>query len=316
MAHRQEWIGDVVEWATRASERLTWLDRPSYRLEHVMAWGFNLLGAGSDRMRNALNGTYVGHPVHPALTALPVGAWSAAVVLDVADIANRQRPGFREAAQLTVGVGILGSAAASVTGLADWQYTHDEMRRAGLVHGLVNIAALGLCIASWWDRHRGSHGRGRVLSGLGYGLTVASSFLGGNLVYRHQVGVDHSTNELGPAKFVPVLPADHLDDGVPQRVVADEVGIVLIAHNGAVHALGERCPHLGAPMVDGWLYRDSLVCPWHGSCFDLGTGTAIRGPASAPLPTFETRIQDGQIEVRRQRGVRSEPPDEVSAYEG
>ncbi|MDN5756926.1 MAG: Rieske 2Fe-2S domain-containing protein [Tomitella sp.] len=316
MAEGRSRVGDVVESVTRASERMTWLDRPSYRLEHVMAWGLTLFGGASDRVRNTLSGTYVGHPAHPALTALPVGAWSAAMVLDGVDMATRRAPGFRDAAELTIGVGVLGSTVAAATGLADWQYTHDEIRRAGMVHGIVNGAALGLCAASWRDRRRGRHGRARALSGLGYGLTVASSFLGGNLTYRHQVGVDHSTNELGPAEYVAVLPAGELEPGVPRRVVAAGVGIVLVAEGAEIRALGERCPHLGAPMVDGWLYRGDLVCPWHGSCFNLNAGTATRGPASAPLPTFEARERDGQVEVRRRRGVRSAPPGEVSEHEG
>jgi len=313
---RRARVGDVVESATRASERLTWLDRPSYRLEHGIALGFTRFGGASDRVRNLLNGTNVGHPVHPAVATVPVGAWTAALVLDVVDTLTPRTAGFREAARLTVGVGVARSAAAALTGLADWQYTHDETRRAGLVHGIINTAALGLCVASWRDRRRDQHGRARLCSGLGYGLTVASSFLGGNLVYRHQIGVDHSTNELGPADFVAVLPVSDLDDGQPHHVVAEGVGMILVRDDTAIHALGERCPHLGAPMVDGWLYRGDLVCPWHGSCFDLTEGTATRGPASAPLPSYEARERAGQIEVRRRSGVRSTPPEEVSAHEG
>lgn len=308
--------GGVVEAASRASERLTWLDGPSYRLEHGIALVFTVFGGASDRVRNALNGTYVGHPVHPILTAVPIGAWTAAVLLDAVDTLSPRPPGFREAAQLTVGLGVAGSVASAVTGLADWQYTHDETRRAGLVHGIVNTAALGLCAASWRDRRRGGHRRARLYSGLGYGLSVAGSFLGGNLVFRHQIGVDHSTNELGPPDFLPVLPVSELEAGQPRRVVAEGVGIVLVRDGTQIHALGERCPHLGAPMVDGWLYRGELVCPWHGSCFALADGAATRGPASAPLPTYQVRQRAGRIEVRRRPGVRSQPPQELSQHEG
>nr|WP_235174444.1 Rieske 2Fe-2S domain-containing protein [Tomitella biformata] len=85
------------------------------------------------------------------------------------------------------------------------------------------------------------------------------------------------------------------------------MGMVLVRNETQTYALGERCPHLGAPMVDGWLYRGDLVCPWHGSCFELDSGAATRGPASAPLPCHDVRERDGQIEVRRRPGVRSEP---------
>ena len=136
-------LGDLVESASRVSEHFTWLDRPSYRLEHAMALTFTLFGGASDRARNVLNGTYVGHPVHPVAATVPVGAWTVALLLDAVDALSPRPPGFREATRLTVGVGVAGSAAAAVTGLADWQYTHDEIRRAGLVHGILNTAALG-----------------------------------------------------------------------------------------------------------------------------------------------------------------------------
>jgi len=121
--------GDLMESATRASERLIWLDRPSYRLEHTMALAFTLLGGAGDRVRNVLNGTNIGHPLHPAVATVPVGAWTAAVALDVVDMLSPRPAGFRDATRLTVGVGVAGSAAAALTGLADWQYTHDETRR-------------------------------------------------------------------------------------------------------------------------------------------------------------------------------------------
>ena len=44
-----------------------------------------------------------------------------------------------------------------------------------------------------------------------------------------------------------------------------------------------------------------LVCPWHGSCFDLRDGSVARGPAVFPLPAYDTRIEGGQVEVRRSR---------------
>jgi nitrite reductase/ring-hydroxylating ferredoxin subunit len=62
--------------------------------------------------------------------------------------------------------------------------------------------------------------------------------------------------------------------------------------------LGEFCPHLAAPMSDGWVDRGHIVCPWHGSRFDVESGQVIRGPSAAPLPSYQTRISDGIIELR------------------
>jgi Rieske Fe-S protein len=51
------------------------------------------------------------------------------------------------------------------------------------------------------------------------------------------------------------------------------------------------------PMHDGWVDRGRIVCPWHGSHFACRSGEVLRGPATAPLPSYHTRIRDGVIEV-------------------
>ena len=67
---------------------------------------------------------------------------------------------------------------------------------------------------------------------------------------------------------------------------------------GEVAAFGEFCPHLAAPMEDGWADRGRLVCPWHGSWFATESGDVVRGPAAAPLPCYEARLVNGMVEVR------------------
>ena len=64
------------------------------------------------------------------------------------------------------------------------------------------------------------------------------------------------------------------------------------------HVLADTCPHLAAPMSDGELVDGELVCPWHGSTFRLDDGAVVHGPATAPLPCFETRVVDGALEAR------------------
>ncbi len=132
--------------AIEAIQRQRWLDTPGYKLEHGLALTFNLLGARSRAVQDVLHGRWLGHPLHPTLTSLPIGAWTAAVVLDAVDVVSSQGEGFRRAAQFAVGLGVLGGAGAALTGVTDWQHTQDKPRRSGLVHGLVNSVALGLNI--------------------------------------------------------------------------------------------------------------------------------------------------------------------------
>uniref|UniRef100_UPI00201AEB65 Rieske (2Fe-2S) protein n=1 Tax=Modestobacter marinus TaxID=477641 RepID=UPI00201AEB65 len=169
----------------------------------------------------------------------------------------------------------------------------------GLVHAGVNSTALALYVWSFADRALGRAVRARVTAAAGLTLTVASSWLGGALSYRHGLGTDHADRTLHPRRFTPVLAEADLVDGEPVGVDVDGRPVVLVARDGEVHAVGGTCPHQGAPLGEGWLHRGELVCPWHGSRFDLATGEPAQGPSTAPLPCFDTRVRDGQVEVRR-----------------
>jgi nitrite reductase/ring-hydroxylating ferredoxin subunit/uncharacterized membrane protein len=274
-----------------------WLDRPSYRLEHALTFLFAALGRHRDRVSNALHGTWLGHPLHPALTSVPTGAVTTTVAMDAAGLLGGRAPEYRDASRFALGVGIVGSVGAAATGVTDWQHTHEQSRRVGLVHGVLNAIATGLYAASWWDRRRGRRLRGMASSALGYGLTLGSGYLGGALVYGSGTGVDRSGARLSGDNWTPVLPEAALD-GQPRRVEVDGVGVVLYDNDGQVLAVGERCPHLGAPMGDGWIDRGRIVCPWHGSRFACESGEVLRGPATAALPSYPVRIRDVLVEVR------------------
>ncbi len=291
-----------------------WLDGPSYKVEHGFALTMNLLGARNEPVANFLHGRWLGHPLHSVLTDIPLGAWTVALILDGLDMVGHGADGFADTARAAVGVGVVGGLGAAAAGLTDWQHSQDRARRAGMVHGVFNTAALGLFSASWVARRRGQRGLGRLTAAAGYALTIAGSYLGGSLVYRHRLGVDHSDRPelvgdgLRLREFTPVAPLDDLAEGKPCRFVADEVAVVLVRRGDVVYAVSEHCPHLGGPMAEGWLYRDGLVCPWHGSRFDLDHGTPVRGPATAPLPCFDVQIRDGHVEVRRRSpGPTSDP---------
>ncbi|WP_077089877.1 Rieske 2Fe-2S domain-containing protein [Mycobacterium rhizamassiliense] len=282
--------------------RQEWLDRPSYRLEHLLSFGYNSLGRARNTVTNALNGVWLGHPVHPPLASLTSGALGTTVALDALSLLPGQPKSevvdaSRFAAR-SLGVGILASIGSAITGATDWQHTHEEDRRVGLVHGVVNLAATALYAQSWWDRHKGRHGRGIALTALGYAITVGGSYLGGALVFESGIGIDQSGQRLRTTEWTPVLPASSLN-GKPVRVEVDGVGLVVCQTKpGEVSAFGEFCPHLAAPMADGWVDRGRLVCPWHGSWFATDSGQVVRGPAAAPLPYYEARVIDGVVEVR------------------
>lgn len=299
---REGRLQNVGARVVSAIGRQEWLDRPSYRFEHLLSFAYNGLGGARNTVTNALHGVWLGHPVHPPLTSLTSGALGTTVALDALSLLPGQRAGeVRDASRFAgraLGLGILASVGSAVTGVTDWQHTHEQDRRVGMVHGLVNLAATALYAQSWWDRRRGRYRRGIALTALGYGITVAGSYLGGALVFESGIGIDQSGERLRTKDWTPVLSASSLN-GKPVRVEVDGVGLVVCQTKpGEVAAFGERCPHLAAPMADGWLDRGRLVCPWHGSWFAAESGEVLRGPAAAPLPCYEARLVNGMVEVR------------------
>lgn len=292
-------VRGALERAVGVVERWQLLDAPSYQVEHAISLTFLLAGRQARRLQDVLHGVWFGHPLHPALVTVPLGAWSAALLLDGADATGRGGPGAGRAARTVVQVGVAGAVASAVTGLTDWQHAHDEGRRVGLVHGAMNSTALACYVWSLADRSKGRAARARASAVAGYAITLTSAYLGGVLTYRYRLGTDHADRSNEPRRFIPVIAEADLVDGKPVAVDADGVPVVLVPADGTVHAVGGSCPHQGAPLGEGWLHRGELVCPWHGSRFHLDTGEPVQGPSTAPLPCYETRTRDGRVEVRR-----------------
>lgn len=266
-------------------------------LQGAVGKAFEASGAPGQKLKNFLHGTWFGHPLHPALTDVPIGAWTVALVFDAIDAA-RGREDLAPGADAAIGIGLVGAAGAAVTGIADWQGSGQQAPRTGMLHGLLNVGATGLYAASLIARKRGNRNTGLALSLVGYAVVSASAYLGGELVSGERIGVDHATREELPGDWTAVLPASDLPENTPTRVEAGKVGVLLVRKGDEIFALGEVCSHLAGPLAEGELQDCSIICPWHGSRFDLRDGKVLDGPATFPQPRFETRIQDGQIEVR------------------
>ena len=275
-----------------------WLDQAADPLQEAVHGAF--VGEAGRALKNALHGTWLGHPLHPVLTDIPIGAWTVAAVLDLLEaVSDREEIGT--AADAAVAVGIAGALGSAITGLTDWSDTSDKGRRVGLAHGLLNIAATGLYVTSLVMRRRNrNRGTAIGLSMLGYAISSSSAWLGGHLVFGEQIGVDHTaTADAGkPKKFVAVISVGDLPDETPTRVVAEGVAICLVRRRGHVFALTDTCPHLGGPLSEGTLVGDAIQCPWHQSELALDDGHVVNGPTTFPARSFKTRIRDGKIEVR------------------
>jgi nitrite reductase/ring-hydroxylating ferredoxin subunit/uncharacterized membrane protein len=250
-------------------------------------------GAAGQQLKNAAHGVWLGHPLHPVFTDVPIGAWTTALALDSA---AGDDAGMDRAATFAIGVGLAGAAGAAVTGLTDWSETQGESRRTGLVHGLLNIAATALMATAFVQRRRRA-AAGRVCAWTGYAIALGSAYLGGNLVYDQRIGVTHAVED-APDGFVAVARSEALGENQMICVHAGDARVLLVRQHGTLHALAHSCAHLGGPLSEGTLKDGSVVCPWHNSEFRLEDGRVLDGPSTHDQPRYDVRERDGRIEVK------------------
>jgi nitrite reductase/ring-hydroxylating ferredoxin subunit/uncharacterized membrane protein len=254
---------------------------------------------GGTTVRNVLDGVWFGSPLHPALTDVPVGSWTSTLVFDGLDIATG-KTAMRNAADATLAVGIAGGFAAAAVGISDWRYLMGGSRRMGTAHALLNAGGLALNTTSLILRAGGRRNAGRLAFLAGYSLVGMGAHLGGELSYGYGLRVNRNVYEdKGPYEFVAVLDENELSQGEMRRVETDGVGILVSrASSGEVCAIAATCNHFSGPLQEGERKGDTIVCPWHGSRFDLCTGEIIDGPAVFPQSRYETRVRDGSIEIK------------------
>jgi len=287
----------VTEALIKTVERQEVLDQLSDKIQPLVSNAFESTGPAGREVKNFLHGTWLGHPLHPALTDVPLGAWTAALTLDAMEtISGRKELGA--GADAAIAVGLVGAAGAAVTGLTDWSETNGRARKVGLLHGLLNVGATALYATSLVLRRKDMRGAGRGFAMLGYAVSSTAAYLGGHLVFSEQIGVNHAAAQELPKEFVPVLADAELRESEMKRVDAGGVPVLLVRREGEVCALANTCSHLGGPLAEGKLEGDVVQCPWHGSRFNVRDGSVVDGPATFPQPCFEARVREGQIEVR------------------
>jgi len=286
------WHGDLVAWVDRIGWLRTlndWLaaelvplreryqDNPALELTH--------------------GGRWLGHPLHPALSDLPVGLWAGATLLDVTDRDPAPRGGI-DAAGVLSAAGILAACATALTGLSDWTVSDEQDRRVGLFHGLLNTVALGLQGASLGSRVTGHRGTARALGAASLTVTAAAAYLGGHLVFTKGEMVSRVAWAVGPRRWARAVPEADVPDDTPVAVEAEGRQIMLYRHRGVLYALDNICSHAGGLLSRGTVADLAVTCPLHGSRFALADGCILRGPAHQPQPVLPTRIRNGWIEVR------------------
>jgi len=256
---------------------------------------------GTGARADALHGVWLGQPVHPALTGLPVGFWTSATVLDFV-------PGSQRASRALIALGLAGSVPVAAAGLADWSALHREQQRVGLAHGAVNASAWALFAGSLLARAAGREAGGRALALGGLATLTMGAYLGRHLAFPLGAGASHAepVSHLAPLGWHDLCRIYDLPDGRVTRRQLGYLSLAVVRHGSDVMALADRCAHLGGPLHQGTLAEADgelcLSCPWHGSTYRLSDGAVVHGPATARQPAFDTRIAEGGIVQVRPAG--------------
>ena len=182
LIEKQRWLEDLADTVQPAVQEL---------LENL-----------GDDVKDLLHGKWLGHPLHPVLTDIPVGAWTAALMIDAVELMSGNES-VGDAADLAVGVGLAGAVGAAVTGATDWSETQGRARTVGIAHAVLNVAATGLYATSLAMRRSGSRRAGIGVSLLGYALASAAGYLGGHLVFSESVGVEGTGSDEWTERFLP-----------------------------------------------------------------------------------------------------------------
>jgi nitrite reductase/ring-hydroxylating ferredoxin subunit/uncharacterized membrane protein len=288
----------AIKQVVRDVEKQEWVHDLTNKIEeNVVVGAYEKLGEAQWPIRNMLHGSFMGHPLHATVTDVPTGAWTTALVLDTADVVFGQKK-LGPGADAAIAVGLAGASVASISGWADWKHTKGSTQRTGLIHGLLNGAATGFYLMSFILRKAGVRGLGQVFSTLGFGLTLAGAYLGGELVFDRLVGVSRAEPPAEPEEFTPIASVEDLKEDGPYSFEVNEIPVVVVKSNGNFYALSDICSHLGRNLSGGEVHDGCITCPAHGSTFKLENGAVVTGPTAYPQPTFDVRIQDGYLEIR------------------
>src|SRR3954452_86548 len=96
-----------------------WLEALGKPLSEAVRELFKNAGPAGQTAKNALHGVWLGHPLHPVLTDVPIGAWTTALALDARETASGDEA-YGRAADFAIGLGLVAAVGAAVTGLNDW----------------------------------------------------------------------------------------------------------------------------------------------------------------------------------------------------
>ena len=252
----------------------------------------------------------LGHPVHPMLIPFPVAFLTGAFVIDAA-ASLADRPSWWTTGGHLAALGVLTALVAAIPGFIDYLYTvppNSTGKQRATRHMLTNLTAVALFAVAWFLRGGAAARPGGIvlaLEFLGFAMLLGGAYMGGTLVTRNMIGVDHRYARAGKWReetiegskngSVVVARRDELEVDQMKLLRIGDTRIVLARTKDGYVAFDDRCTHRGGSLAGGVMMCGTVQCLWHGSQFDASTGKVKAGPAKDPIRVY--KVKEGKEEI-------------------
>jgi uncharacterized membrane protein/nitrite reductase/ring-hydroxylating ferredoxin subunit len=252
-----------------------------------------------------------GHPIHPMLIPFPIAFLTGAVLFDAAGWLRNVPSWWTTGGHLCL-AGIGTALLAAIPGLIDYIYTvppGSSAKTRATKHMLANLTAVALFGAAWWTRGAAATRPDLLVLGLevlGLGLLGAGGYMGGTLVTRNLIGIDHRYAQAGKwreetidarkGQAIIVATRDELKVDQMKLLRVGDKRIVLARTKDGYVAFDDGCTHKGGSLAGGVMVCGTVQCLWHGSQFDVSTGKVKAGPATKPIGVY--RVEEAAEAVK------------------
>ena len=248
------------------------------------------------------------HPLHPILVAFPIAFFIGAFLFDVLSRFVNKGAFWQTGNYLAI-AGIAGALVAAIPGIIDYFYTvppESSAKKRATQHGIINLVNVGVFGFATYYRSQSGAKEYVVLAAEGLGIILLSiaGWMGGTLVHRNQIGVDHRYANAGKWNEahiervrgkIEVATVDELKIDALKLIHIGNKRIALGRSEKGYVAFHDRCTHRGGPLSDGVLICGTVQCPWHGSQFDVNTGAVKAGPAQEGIETYRVEEENGKV---------------------
>jgi len=253
--------------------------------------------------------SYDGHPLHPALIPFPFAFLTGALAFDLLGwwlaVGSLWTTGGHLAA-----AGVIMALVAAIPGFIDYVYTvppQSTGKQRATRHMLLNLTVVVLFAVAWIVRREAPALAVVGLELVGVVLLAIGGWMGGVLVSRNQISVDHRYAGAGkwkeatfPARAGESVMVGHADDlKVNQMKLLrfDDRRVVLARDETGYVAFDDRCTHRGGSLAGGTMICGTVQCPWHGSQFAVRSGAVMAGPAKDGIRIYPVEDRDSVLRL-------------------